>query len=639
MSTQTETAPATQRRYPVGVEVVRQADGTFGVHSRVWAPAARTVELVIEDDQGASTASRLSAEGNGYYSGYTSNAEAGTRYRFRLDGGESYPDPASRFQPEGPHGPSMVIDPTGFAWRDTDWPGVSIDGQVLYELHIGTFTKAGTFQAAIDRLADLVDVGVTVIEIMPIADFAGRFGWGYDGVNLFAPTHLYGTPDDLRALVDEAHHLGLGVILDVVYNHFGPDGNYLPRFSPSYFKGRTDWGEAINFDGDDCESVREYFLTNARYWIEEFHLDGLRLDATQQIFDSSTPNIITEIASTVREAANGRKTIIVAENEPQRSTLVRPMEEGGSGLDALWNDDFHHSARVAAAGRDEAYLSGYRGSAQEFVSAAKYGFLYQGQSYPWQNDRRGMPALDLPPTRFVVFMENHDQIANTGAGKRLVQEASPGRCRALTALMILLPNTPMLFQGQEFSASSPFLYFADHTPELSKLVFEGRKKELSQFPSIATPEGMANLTDPADPSTFERCKLDWRERTENDQTLGLYRDLIRIRREDPVLQVQRRGGLDGAVLSKHAFVIRYFGGSEDDRLLVVNLGRRMNAAPIAEPLVAPPRGCAWTTIFSTESPKYGGWGTPPLETADQGWWIPAECAVLLIPTDDPTPAR
>ena len=583
----------------------------------------------------------MEAEGNGYYSGFAANAGAGTRYRLRLDGGEAFPDPASRYQPEGPHGPSVVVDPREFRWTDATWPGVSIDGQVISEIHIGTFTEAGTFRAAIERLPALQDVGITVVEIMPVADFAGRFGWGYDGVNLFAPTRLYGAPDDLRALIDAAHRLGLGVILDVVYNHFGPDGNYLPKFSPRYLsEGRTDWGDAINFDGKDSEPVREYFLTNARYWIEEFHFDGLRLDATQQIFDRSTPNILTEIAATVRDAAGGRKTIVVAENEPQRSTIIRPVEAGGSALDGMWNDDFHHAARVAATGRDEAYFSGYRGGAQEFVSAAKYGFLYQGQPYPWQGKRRGIPTLDVPAKKFVVFTDNHDQVANSGAGKRLHQETGPGRYRALTALLLLLPNTPMLFQGQEFASSSPFLYFADHSPELSKLVRAGRAKEMAQFVSIATTEGRASLSDPADPVTFARCKLDWSERERNIETLALYKDLLRLRREDPVLRAQRDRGIDGAVLSDRAFVIRYFGESAGDRLLVINLGGRLHADPIPEPLAAPPRGAAWQTVLSTESPKYGGWGTPPLETIDEAWWIPAECALFLIPTnDDPAPAR
>ena len=628
------------RRYPIGVERCTEADGVAGLHARVWAPAASKVELVIEDDQVGVAGSALSPEANGYYSGFVPNAGAVVRYRFRLDDGDSFPDPASRFQPNGPNGPSEVVDPTTFPWTDAGWRGASIEGQAICEIHIGTFTPEGTYRAAIERLPDLADTGFTVLEIMPLAEFAGEFGWGYDGVDLYAPSHLYGTPDDLRALIDAAHGLGLGVILDVVYNHFGPDGNYLSKFAPRYFSGAaTDWGEAINFDGEDSGPVREFFITNARYWIEDFHFDGLRLDATQQIYDRSTPNIITEIAAEVRDAAGDRKTIIVAENEPQRSSLVRPREEGGSALDALWNDDFHHAARVAATGRDEAYYSGYRGVAQEFISIAKYGFLYQGQSYPWQEQRRGIPALDLPPTRFVVFTDNHDQIANTSAGRRLHQETSPGRYRALTALLVLLPSTPMLFQGQDFQTSHPFFFFADHTPDLSKLVRSGRVREMSQFPSIATPEGTACLPDPADSATFNRCKLDWSERERNVEAVRLHKDLLRLRREDPVLRAQRMRGVDGAVLSEHAFVLRYFGESMGDRLLVVNFGSRLHASPIPEPLLAPPRGGSWRTVFSTESPKYGGWGTPPLETITDGWWIPGECAALLEPNDATTPSR
>jgi len=635
------TADTAVRRYPIGVELMTDADGVAGLHARIWAPAASKVELVIEDDRGSAVgSSALAAEATGYYSGFVPNAGVGTRYRFRIDDGDAFPDPASRFQPDGPNGPSVVVDPSVFPWTDDGWRGVSIEGQVICEVHIGTFTPAGTYRAAIERLTDLADTGFTVLEIMPLAEFAGGFGWGYDGVDLYAPSHLYGTPDDLRALVDAAHSLELGVILDVVYNHFGPDGNYLNKFAPQYFSGAaTDWGEAINFDGDEAGPVREFFITNARYWIEEFHFDGLRLDATQQIYDRSTPNIITDLVSAVREAAGDRNTIIVAENEPQRSSLVRPREEGGSALDALWNDDFHHAARVAATGRDEAYYSGYRGFAQEFVSAAKYGFLYQGQSYPWQEKGRGIPALDLPPTRFVVFTDNHDQIANTSGGRRLHQETSPGRYRALTTLLLLLPNTPMLFQGQDFQTSQPFFFFADHTPDLSRLVRAGRVREMSQFPSIATGEGTTCLPDPAAPETFTRCKLDWSERARNTAALALHKDLLRIRREDPVLRAQRLRGLDGAVLSDHAFVLRYFGESMGDRLLVVNFGARLHASPIPEPLLAPSRGGSWRIVFSTESPKYGGWGTPPLETISDGWWIPAECAVLLTQNDDTTPPR
>ena len=450
--------PPSLRRYPIGVEFLHRSSGPPQVHARVWAPECGLVELVTQDDPGTTIGSPLDSEGNGYFSGSIENVQPGTKYRFRLDGGDAFPDPASRYQPEGPHGPSAIIDPATFGWTDADWKGVRLAGQVLYELHVGTFTREGTFRAAIDRLGDLADVGVTTIEIMPLADFPGRFGWGYDGVNLFAPSHLYGTPDDFRAFVDAAHRRQLGVILDVVYNHLGPDGNYLPRFSSRYLSGkRTEWGDALNFDGEASAPVREFFVTNARYWIDEFHLDGLRLDATQQIFDASSPHIIAEVASAVRDAAGDRATIVVGENEPQDAGLLHSREDDGCALDALWNDDFHHTAWVAATGRAEAYYCGYRGSPQEFISAAKYGFLFQGEWFDWQHRRRGTPALDLSPERFIVFTQNHDQVANTARGQRIHRETSPGRHRALTALLLLLPQTPMLFQGQEFAASSPFL--------------------------------------------------------------------------------------------------------------------------------------------------------------------------------------
>jgi maltooligosyltrehalose trehalohydrolase len=308
-------------------------------------------------------------------------------------------------------------------------------------------------------------------------------------------------------------------------------------------------------------------------------------------------------------------------------------------LDALWNDDFHHAAWVAATGRDEAYFSGYRGVAQEFVSAAKYGFLYQGQWFRWQHLRRGGPAFDLAPTQFIGFTQNHDQVANTAGGRRMHQETSPGRLRALTALMLLLPHTPMLFQGQEFNASAPFLYFADHSAPLAAAVREGRTTFVSQFPSFAARTREERVEDPTDPWTFLRCKLDWKERTTNARSLALHKDLIRLRRDDPVLRRQQPRALDGAVLHEHAFVLRYFGDALDDRLLVVNLGARLRADPIAEPLLAPPLRRTWRTIFSTDAPEYDGWGAPPLEVNDDGWWIPAESAALLSPTDDPTPSR
>ena len=616
------------RRFPIGVEL--SPAGT--PHARVWAPARRRVDVIVENPDGSPAAEiALERDSGGYFAGELTGVSAGARYRFRLDGARTFPDPASRFQPDGPHGPSEIIDPHAFSWSDADWPGVSRRRQVIYELHVGTFTRGGTFRDAIEQLPDLVDLGVTTIEIMPIAEFVGRFGWGYDGVDLFAPYHVYGTPDDLRALVDAAHRLQLGAILDVVYNHFGPDGNYLKEFAPHYFSGKnTEWGEAINFDGDDSRPVRELFIANAAYWIDEFHFDGLRLDATQQIFDESSPHILTEVAAAVRAAAGVRSTFVVAENEPQHAKLVRDVDGGGCGLDALWNDDFHHAARVALTGRNEAYYSGYRGSAQELISAAKYGFLYQGEWYGWQKQRRGTPALDLPFDRFVNFLQNHDQVANTAGGERLHAVTSPGRLRAATALLLLLPQTPMLFQGQEFAASSRFVYFADHNAELATLVRAGRTEFMSQFESIGTVEGAAALHDPGDAMSFARCKLDWSERARNTKVVALHRDLIRLRHDDAVIGAPDVR-VDGARLGEYAFVLRFFGDDAGDRLLLVNLGARLHLESPAEPLLAPPADSRWSTLLSTEVPAYGGWGTPDVETRDDGWWLPPESAVLLEP--------
>jgi maltooligosyltrehalose trehalohydrolase len=613
-----------ERRLPVGAEVLSGG----GVHFRVWAPRRRQVEVALD----GGPAVRLGAEGGGYFSGRVAEAGAGALYRYRLDGEGPFPDPASRFQPQGPHGPSQVIDPGAFRWTDGDWKGVGRDGQVLYELHVGTFTREGTWEAASRELPALAELGVTVVEMMPVAEFPGRFGWGYDGVDLFAPTRLYGSPDDLRRFIDRAHAAGVGVILDVVYNHFGPDGNYLKQFAEDYFTDRykNEWGEAINFDGTNVGPVREYFVANAGYWVDEFHFDGLRLDATQQIFDRSKEHILAAVARRVRQAARGRATLLVAENEPQEVKLVRPVEHGGYGLDMLWNDDFHHTALVALTGRREAYYSDYLGTPQELVAAAKWGYLYQGQRYGWQKKRRGTPTFGLPPAAFVNFTQNHDQVANSARGLRDHRLTSFAQYRAMTALTLLMPGTPMLFQGQEFAASSSFFYFADHNPELAKLVRKGRAEFLAQFPSIATPEMQACLPDPADPRTFERCKLDLSERERHAEAAALHKDLLRLRREERPLRVRKAGDVDGAVLGPAAFVLRYFGGAGDDRLLVVNFGTDLRLAPAPEPLLAPPEGRRWDVLWSSEDPCYGGCGTAALE-GEEGWRLPGHAAVLLRP--------
>jgi maltooligosyltrehalose trehalohydrolase len=614
-----------QRRLPIGAEPVDR-----GVHFRVWAPSRRSVEIVMDR---AATIS-LQQEENGYFSGTLETARPGLRYQFRLDGASRlFPDPASRFQPDGPHGPSEVVDPGSFRWTDTNWPGIRLKGQVIYEMHVGTFTREGTWTAAREQLPRLADVGITLLEVMPVADFPGNFGWGYDGVNLFAPTRLYGTPDEFRHFVDQAHGLGLGVILDVVYNHFGPDGNYLKEFSPFYFTDRyeNEWGDAINFDGDRSDEVREFFLANACYWIDEFHLDGLRLDATQQIFDSSPENILSAISRETRRAAGQRSIVLIAENESQEAALVRQSEKGGCGLDALWNDDFHHTAQVALCGRNEAYYTDYCGSPQEFISALKWGFLYQGQYYTWQRKRRGSVALDLPAAAFVSYIENHDQLANSANGRRLHQIASAGNYRAMTALMLLGPNTPMLFQGQEFGASAPFLYFSDHNKDLARLVEQGRSEFLSQFPSIARSGNEFVMGSPNNRSTFERCKLDVAERDRNTEWVALHRDLLKLRREDPVFSAQRSDRIHGAVLGTEAFVLRFFGGGDGDRLLLINFGRDLHLRPAPEPLLAQPEGAEWDVSWSSEDPVYGGSGTPPMRKAGT-WNIPGQSAVVMYET-------
>lgn len=617
--------PSYVRKFPLGAELTPQ-----GTHFRVWAPAAKfaAVELIAADGQ--TRVAALEWEPSGHFSGAVPEASAGMRYRIRVDGG-AFPDPASRFQPEGPHGPSEIVNPD-FPWTDGEWRGRANEDLVVYEMHLGTFTPEGTWRAAMEKLPALAELGITVIEVMPISDFPGQFGWGYDGVNHFAPSRLYGTPADAKAFIDRAHALGVAVILDVVYNHFGPDGNYLGQFAPDFVSRKyvNEWGDALNFDGENAAGVREFFAANAAYWVSEFHFDGLRLDATQQIYDASPCHIIAEVVLAARTAAPTRQVHIVAENETQQARLVRPRRSGGCGMDSIWNDDFHHCAMVAATGRAEAYFSDYRGTPQEFVSALKYGFLYQGQWYEWQRRRRGEPAWDLRSSHFTIFLENHDQVSNFLAGERLHRMTSPARHRALTALLLLGPCTPLLFQGQEFNSSAPFVFFADHNPELGQLVREGRKKFLTQFRSIADLDLTGHYPDPSSRETFERCKLDWSERDRNLRIVRFHADLLRLRRETHALRRPER--FDGAVLGAGAFVLRFF-SMEGDRLLVVNLGGDLRLPCAPEPLLAPPAERGWRVEWSSEALTYGGRGVAPLETR-ANWMIPAEAAVLLMPHED-----
>jgi maltooligosyltrehalose trehalohydrolase len=617
------------RRFSSGAEC-----SAGGVEFRVWSDAHQSVELVLEPGAHAIPMRR---DAQDYWSVQVKDAGPGTRYRFRLDGQGPYPDPASRSQPDGPDGASEVIDPSAYAWSDGDFSGLELPAQVFYELHVGTFTPEGTFAATRAKLTHLRDLGVTAIELMPVGEFPGKFGWGYDGVDLYAPYHAYGRPDDLRALIDGAHAMGMGVVLDVVYNHLGPAGNYLPQFSPRYFsERRTDWGDALNFDGPSSHAVRDFVCDNAAYWVREFHFDGFRLDATQTLFDSSREHIVAELTRRARVSAGERTIVVLAENEPQQSKMLRPAADGGDGIDGMWNDDFHHSARVALTGNRDGYFHDYTGRAQELLSAIKHGFLYQGQFYPWQKKARGSPLRGLPAWSCIHFLQNHDQVGNTFLGDRLHRFCAPDRYRAMTALLLLGPQTPMLFMGQEFGSSQRFKFFADHEKaELRQLVHAGRREFLGQFNSYASAEVQAMIPDPAARASFLDSKLDWKEVAVHEETFRLHADLLRLRRQDPVISKQRAENMDGATLNEHAFLVRWFDDEHGDRLLLLNLADQVDSPGPAEPLLAPPVDCRWLAVWSSEEPRYGGTGAAESISADGRWRLGANCAVLLrsIPVD------
>jgi maltooligosyltrehalose trehalohydrolase len=608
-----------------------------GIHFSVWAPEARELHMVVQD--GGSH--RLLRKTDGYFQGILP-ARAGDRYKFLVDGKGPFPDPASRYQPDGPHGWSEIVDPNAFQWSSQEKLSRDLDlkGQILYELHIGTFTEEGTYRAAEREFPRLRELGITALEIMPVNEFGGSFGWGYDGVNLYAPYHMYGTPDDLRHMVDAAHTAGLAVILDVVYNHLGPDGNYLAEFSKFFFsKTPSEWGEAPNFDGENSKPVREFILQNAEYWIRDFHFDGLRFDATQSFVDSGIhgEQILTALARRAR-AATDRQILLFSECERQQSQQLMPQADAGCGLDGMWNDDFHHSAVVRLTGKREGYYADHLGKAQEFVSATKWGFLFQGQYYSWQKAPRGTPFLHLQPWRAITFLENHDQVANTLFGTRPRAQSSARRYRTMAAYWLLSSGTPMFFMGQEYGSTRPFVYFFDQPGEVGESLLQGRAKFLRQFESIRNiPNLESILTHPADPNSFKRCKLVAADRgqQEGGQLQRLFHDLLRLRREDPAIAGQRKGSVDGAVLSDDCFILRFFFADpvegELDRLLVVNFGPYLEMIHIPEPLLAPSRGKQWTLLWNSERLEYGGTSaTSPITS--NGWNIAEETAFLLAST-------
>lgn len=571
-----------------------------GVRYSVWAPArAAAVEVFGVGERKPRLVSLVRDE-DGYHRGVDERGRVGDRYRIRLDEAV-YPCPASRYQLQDLHGWSMVVSAAGFRWTDRAWKRPVFRDLVIYELHIGTFTPEGTYRGVIERFPHLRDLGINAIEIMPLADFPGERNWGYDGVRLFAPARVYGTPDELRDLVNAAHAHGIAVILDVVYNHFGPDGNYLREFSPDYFESRhhTPWGEAINFSS---RPVRDYYLANLAYWMSDFHIDGFRLDATHEIFDDSPTHILAELGALVHE----RGGYIIAEDERNEARLIERSADGGFNLDAVWADDFHHALEVAMIDASM-YRDVYEGKLHELVEALQHGWIYRGQKAWRKGVRRGTPCAHLPPERFVFCISNHDQIGNRAFGERLNHFVSPETYRAASALLCLIPYTPLLFMGQEWAASTPFLYFTDHEGELGRLVEEGRRREMREFPAFAEALATQDIPSPQAPETFERSKLDWDEAKSGGHAacLRLYREALRLRREHAAFRPPDRAHTHFAELKSGVLAIRARDG-DDDWLVLADLRGDHGGSLLDEEFCQLDARKNWRARLSTNDPTFGG---------------------------------
>jgi malto-oligosyltrehalose trehalohydrolase len=522
-------SPAARRahRMPFGAEV--REDGT--TRFRLWAPGARQVELWLE---GPGRAVAMPRDAGGWAEYATPDAPPGTRYRYRIDGALLVPDPAARFQPGDVHGASEVVDPLAHAWTDTAWAGLPPERLVFYELHVGAFSAAGTYAGVAERLDHLVSLGITAVELMPLADFPGRWGWGYDGVLLFAPEASYGRPEDLKALVDAAHARGLAVFLDVVYNHFGPEGNYLHRYAPGFFNPRhqTPWGDGVNYDGPGSEVVRAFMIHNALYWIEEYHLDGLRLDAVNAIADDSPRHLLVELGRAVADGpGRDHRVHLVLENGANEARYLRPVEGRCPLYQAQWNDDAHHALHVLLTGERGGYYGDYQPPLPNLGRCLTEGFAFQGERSAYRDGARGEPCADLPPTAFVGFLQNHDQIGNRALGERITALASPDAVRAATAVLLLSPAPPLLFMGEEWAAPEPFLFFSDLGPELAPRVSEGRRREFARFPEFANEATRARIPDPQAESTFKRSVLDWSHAgaAVHKDWLGFHQALLALR--------------------------------------------------------------------------------------------------------------
>ena len=598
-----------------------------GTRFRVWSPTSQTVEVQVIPRKGAPQFCPMQRGDDGTFTAHVGAIGPGALYRFRLNGQDVFPDVASRYQPEGVHGPSEIIDPAAFRWSDDDWQGIALRDVIVYELHVGTFTPEGTFEGVRKRLAALRELGVTAVELMPLGDFPGERNWGYDGVSLFAPARCYGPPGELRRLVDAAHAQGLGVFVDVVYNHLGPDGNYLGAFSPFYFDGRhqTPWGPAINFDGGQSRPVREFFIENALYWLHEFHIDGLRLDATHAIADDSPRHILAELSDRVRESFAGtkRRPLLIAEDSRNLALMMKPTEQDGFGMDGVWADDFHHQIRAALAGDRDGYFQDYSGSCEDIAATVRQGWFYCGRKSVFLDRPRGSDPAGLSPEQFVTCIQNHDQVGNRAFGDRLHHTIDLAAYRAASVLLLCCPQTPLLFMGQEWAASSPFQFFTDHHEGLGKLVTEGRRREFQRFKAFCDPQTRETIPDPQALQTFLNSRLNWEERAAETHaaTLRLYRALLRLRRTEAALAAPHPGddasqppasiAANAQAFGDAAVLVRRFApssglpqGQQGDVLIAVQLAGAGTIDLSRAPLATLRSGLGWKLLLSTEGARY-----------------------------------
>lgn len=567
-----------------------------GTEFLVWAPEAKTAEVSIEGEG----RSRLAPLDGGYFGGLVENAAAGDLYRFSIDQRGPYPDPASRYQPDGVHGSSQIVDPNGYRWHDSAWKGRQLRDLIFYELHVGTFTPEGTFAGLQRKLPYLRDLGVTAIELMPLADFPGERNWGYDGAALFAPARCYGSPDDLCSLIDAAHAEGLAVYLDVVYNHFGPDGAYAAAITRRYLsrRHRSPWGAGINLDGRHREGVRRFFIENAIRWLEEYHFDGLRLDATERLVDDSDPHLLAELTDKVHRAMDGcgRQIHLIAEDHRNLAHMVRPVSEGGWGLDAVWADDFHHNVRRHLAGDDDGYFTDFPGQTEAIATTLESGWYFTGQFASHYGVDRGTDPAGLGLERFLICIQNHDQVGNRAMGDRLNHTIDPAAYRAASVLLLLAPETPILFMGQEWAATTPFQFFTDHHEELGRKVTRGRRKEFQSFRAFSSQRSRRSIPDPQAPETFLRSRLAWDELDcdPGAGTLRLYQRALAVRRE--ILSAGHEFEFDAWPAGDGGLVLRYCWKGRRQMLIVV----RTRGTGTVDTGITTGGGGRWSEILSTE---------------------------------------